>query len=265
MLNQQKLGTAELLFRSAQKLGCKPSWIVPHGLFAITIDGTERYINHSHSPLNSHASISLARNKHLTRLILGRNGLPNIPFMRPKDYEEAVAFLSLHSTIIAKPIQGSGAQDINIITHANQLRPLIIKKYILEKYIVGQEMRYLVLNGSVIAVHRSEYGTSVDKDRYLERFSIPEPDWDNALVRRSIEIATIMDLKFAAIDYLVDAAGSSHILEVNSTPGLKWFHAPTAGPAVDVATLFLESLFSTEPLLHAAPSESQIIWHTQLA
>ena len=93
MLTQKRLGTAELLFKSAQKLGLEPSWIVPRGLFAVTSNGVEKYINLSHSPLNSQMAVSLARNKYLTRLILGRHSLPNIPFMRPKDHDEATAFL----------------------------------------------------------------------------------------------------------------------------------------------------------------------------
>ena len=102
-------------------------------------------------------------------------------------------------------------------------------------------MRYLIMDGRVIAVHRSNYGTSVDKNRDLERISLPYTDWDQAIVARSITIAELLGLRFAAVDYLVDNAGAYHLLEVGAAPGFKWFHAPTSGPAVDVAHMFLSA------------------------
>jgi hypothetical protein len=71
-----KLGTAELLFESASRLGLRPTWISPDGLFVISRNEEEHYVNFAHSPLNSHVSASLAKDKYLTRLILERNNLP---------------------------------------------------------------------------------------------------------------------------------------------------------------------------------------------
>jgi D-alanine-D-alanine ligase-like ATP-grasp enzyme len=105
-------------------------------------------------------------------------------------------------------------------------------------------MRYLVLNGEVIAVHESKYGVSVEADRDLERISYPQADWSDELTRLSLHVADLLGLRFAAVDYLIDANGKHHVLEVNSSPGLKWFHAPTSGPPVDVAAFFLEALLA---------------------
>jgi len=63
------------------------------------------------------------------------------------------------------------------------------------------------------------------------------------LISSSLQVAHILDLKFAAVDYLVEPSGKAYILEVNTTPGLKWFHAPTSGPVVDVARQFLTAVF----------------------
>jgi hypothetical protein len=82
MADGQKISTTELLYKSAMRMGLEPSWVIPNGLFAVQIHGSERYINSANSPLNSHVSVSLTRNKHLTRMILQRHGLRNIPFMR---------------------------------------------------------------------------------------------------------------------------------------------------------------------------------------
>ncbi len=171
--------------------------------------------------------------------------MPNIPYTRARTQSDAEAFLSRHGTIIAKPVTGAGARDIHVVTNRAQLAALNVEQYILEKYIAGKELRYLLLNGEVVGVHRSEYGTSVAEDRPLERISYPRNLWNPTLVASSLRIADILDLKFAAVDYLVDDSGRVYILEVNTTPGLKWFHAPSSGPIVDIARLFLESALDT--------------------
>lgn len=237
----QKLGTSELLFRAAQQMGLVPAWVTPD-VFAITVGKREQYISFSRSPLNSDASTALAKNKYVTRRILERHNMQNIPFTLPNTQLEAEAFLNLHGTIIAKPVTGAGARDIHIVTESAQLRKLNIEQYILEKYILGKELRFLLLNDKIVGVHQSEYGTSVAEDRPLQRISYPESEWDPALLESSLRIAAILNLKFAAIDYLIDASGQAHILEVNTMPGLKWFHAPSSGPVVDIARLFLESV-----------------------
>ncbi|HET7302376.1 MAG TPA: ATP-grasp domain-containing protein [Candidatus Saccharimonadales bacterium] len=238
----QKLGTAELLFLCSQQMGLMPTWVTPGETFAISVNGRERYVNLARSPLNSDASAALAKNKYVTRRILERHNLQNIPFALPRSHADAADFLSKHRTIIAKPITGAGARDIHIITEPSELEPLDIRRYILEKYIIGQELRYLLLNGQVIGVHRSDYGTSVAQDRPLQRISYPQSLWDQALVSSSLHIADILGLKFAAVDFLVNESGQAYILEINTMPGLKWFHAPSSGPVVDVARLFMNSV-----------------------
>lgn len=227
-------------------MGFNPHWMIPRVLFAIEVDGQEHYINLARSTLNSHASMSLAKNKYITRCILERHGMPNIPFARPRSQADAILFLNTHGKIIAKPISGSGARDIHIIQTASQAEDLDITKYIFEKYIAGQELRYLVLNGKVIGVHRSDYGSSVQEDRYLERISYPSSEWDPVLAKLATKAAAILRLKFATVDYLVDESGRHYILEINAAPGLKWFHQPTSGPAIDVAGQFLEAAFKTQ-------------------
>lgn len=257
MASDQKPGTAELLFNCALGMGLRPAWITPNGLLAISVEGQERYINLACSPLNSHLSISLAKNKYMTRRVMERHNMQNIPFTRPSTMEEAQAFLQLHDKIVAKPVTGAGARDIHVITQNAELQDLQINKYILERYIAGRELRYLLLNNEVIGVHRSDYGTSVEEHRPLRRISYPRPAWNPALIDTSLKIANILDLRFAAIDYLIDASGRTYILEVNTGPGLKWFHAPSSGPVIDVARLFLEAML--DDMRFEAPPNSDIL------
>ena len=240
-------------------MGLEPSWVTPQDTFAIQLDGREQYISLARSPLNSDASAALVKNKYVARRILQRHGVQNIPFLQPRTHIEAGIFLDEYGTIIAKPISGAGAYDVHIVTTRAQLDELAVSDYILEQYIAGKELRYLVLNSAVIAVHRSKYGTSVAYDRPLQRISLPLAVWDHDLTSLSRHIANIFDLGFAAVDYLVDASGKAYVLEVNTMPGLKWFHAPTRGPVVDVARLFLESIVGGVVDLRRKPSAARML------
>lgn len=223
-------------------MGLQPVWLHrPGGAFVIHTDKGEKYINGEQSILNSQVGASLSKNKYLTRIILGRNGFDNIPFARVQDLDQAKKFLARQKKIIVKPLKGMGCDDIHVVSEINEIEQLDIKKYILEKYIAGQEMRYLVMNGNVVAVHKSNYGVSVASDRELERISIETDEWDAELGEQAIEISKIFGLGFSAIDYIIDDEGIAHILEVNSAPGLKWFHAPSEGPPADVARLMLDA------------------------
>jgi glutathione synthase/RimK-type ligase-like ATP-grasp enzyme len=245
---QTRLGTVALLFQSAQRLGLRPEWITPDGLFVIKTLAGEHYISNGRSSLNSHVSMSLAQNKYQTRQVLDRHNLPNIAYTRVGSLAEAEAFLRLHDVIIAKPVRGSGSRDIHIVRQIAQLRDLNLIDYILERYTPGRELRYLILQNEVIGVHESSYGDSVAADRELERISYDIADWDPLLVATARKTLRVLGLSFGAVDFMIDASGQAYILEVNSCPGFKWFHAPSSGPPVDVATKFLKATLHASPI-----------------
>jgi len=240
----KKTSTPNLLFSRAKQMGLQPAWVIEDGLFVVTTIDGEKYVNHTSSSLNSHLSTGIAKNKYLTRLILERNKLANIAYLNPKSLQQAEAFLNTHKKIVAKPRGGMGSKDIRIIDNPDQLKDIKINKVILEKYILGKELRYLVFGDNVIAVHESEYGLSVEPGRELKRISYPKNEWNTELCELSVKITKIIGLQFSAVDYLLDDAGKAHILEVNSAPGLKWFHSPSSGPAVDVAKIFMTAFVS---------------------
>ncbi len=242
MVTSQALGTAELLYNCAEHMGLRPVWLAHGNLFSVSTPLGERYVYDAKSTMNSQLSSNMTRNKLTTRLVLQHRGLPGIAFLNPANLAEAERFLALHSKIIVKPLAGSNSHDVRIVEKPEALRGIDLPNYILEKYIAGKEVRYLVLNDEVIAVHESEYGESVSETRELQRISYPESDWDRGLAELALKTAKILCLRYAAIDYLIGPQGQIHILEVNSSPGMKWFHAPSSGPSVDVARLFLETM-----------------------
>lgn len=246
-----QLTSVELLFIESEAIGLDPQWVADKVLFSVTLNNVTHYIGNSKSNANSQKSSSMVQNKYFSRLILQDKGLPNIPFLQTSHLDEASSFLNKHQTIIAKPLLGWGSKDIHIISDSKDLANLDLDKYLFEKYILGREMRYLILNGKVIAVHQSDYGLSVDADRYLERISYPIELWNEELVDKALEISEIFNLQFSAVDFLIDEDENWHILEVNTTPGLKWFHSPTSGPIVNVAKKLMNALIEDEGL--AAP------------
>ncbi len=260
----KKLGSAELLFKAAHEMGLRPAWLKQGSIFAVpTVDG-ERYINYSISSMNSQLSSSMVGNKDAARLVLARQGLPTMAHLTPSDHAEAQAFLASHKKIVVKPINGSNSRDVHIVESPEQLMSFDVRKYIFEEYAPGKELRYLLLNHRVIGVHESQYGESVAEDRDLKRISYPRTEWDPALVALSVKVARIFGLRFAAVDFIIGPDGKARILEVNSSPGMKWFHAPTSGPVVDVARLFLvamlDAIRSETPLtpisLVSSPTEA---------
>lgn len=238
----EKLGSAELLFRTAYNMGLCPSWLKRGSIFAIPTMHGERYINYSISSINSQLSSSMVGNKNAARLVLARQGFPSMAHLAPSTHAEAQAFLARHKKVVVKPIKGSNSHDVHIVESPGQLASFDVREYIFEEYAPGKELRYLLLNNKVISVHESQYGESVAEDRDLKRISYPRAGWDPILVALSLKVARVFGLRFAAVDYIIGADGRARILEVNSSPGLKWFHAPTSGPPVDIARLFLEAM-----------------------
>ena len=237
----EKLGSADLLFRAANAMGLQPSWLKQGAIFAIPAPDGERYINYSISSMNSQLSSSMVGNKDAARLVLARHDFPTMAHIVPRNHAEAQAFLTKYAKIIVKPINGSNSRDVHIVEFPEQLAAFNVQHYIFEEYTSGKEMRYLILNDSVIGVHESQYGESVAEDRDLKRISYPRADWDPMLVALSLKVSHVFGLHFGAVDYIIGLDGNARILEVNSSPGMKWFHAPTSGPAVDVASLFLQA------------------------
>jgi glutathione synthase/RimK-type ligase-like ATP-grasp enzyme len=242
MADISRPGSAELLYAAAKQMDLSPVWLIRGQLLAIATSEGERYLYDAKNSLNSQLSSSLTQDKLATRRVLERHNLPSIPNINPANQEEAEAFIAKHQTIIVKPLKGSNCQDVHIVHTPEQLVLFNIKNYILEQYISGRELRYLILNGQVIGVHESEYGGSVSETRSLQRISYPRAEWSPVLIALALDVAAIFKLRYAAVDFLVDSQGGAHILEVNSSPGMKWFHSPTTGPEVNVAGMFLEAM-----------------------
>lgn len=236
--------TAELLFKEAKLLHLEPTWLTEYGLFSITVKNKKRYVYYSYSPINSHLSSRSVFDKHATRRILQDHNLPNIPYTLAATREDVQAFLRDQIAIIAKPKLGSHSRNIYLIRSTDDIPQLNYIDYIFEKYIKGKEYRYLVLDKKVVAVHQKLYEGPINNLDTLKRISFPKEQWSHALIDLALEATDVMHLSFAAIDFLIDQNGKPHILEINSAPGLWYFHHPAEGPTVNIARMFLETFLN---------------------
>jgi hypothetical protein len=106
----KKLGTTELLFSCAQKMSLNPTWLIANNTFVFTVQKEEYYINLARSPLNSEASAAYAKNKYLTRIILDRHHIQNIPYFMTSNLKESSYLLATHGKIVAKPVKVRGTR-----------------------------------------------------------------------------------------------------------------------------------------------------------
>ncbi|MGI8420452.1 MAG: ATP-grasp domain-containing protein [Candidatus Levyibacteriota bacterium] len=232
--------TAEVLFEEAVKMGLHPLWLTDYGLFSFQVEEKTGYVFYARNMFNSNLSGFLAIDKHTTRTILQQHHLPNIPFGMFSTQEEVQQFLNQHQIIVAKPVFGSTSKDVHMISNADEIPEISFEKYIFEKFIKGREMRYLVFQSNVVAVHEKSYEGLINDPAKVKRIAYPKEQWDEQLVQLSQQITNKLFMKFAAVDYLVDEDGKAFVLEVNSSPGLYFFEHPTTGPGIKIARMFLE-------------------------
>lgn len=239
MINQKRI---KLLLSTAESMGLKPKVLTDYGLVSIEVNGKERYLFHKTSNPNDQMASWLAQNKHAARVVFARHGLPNIPFCVPANTSEAKNFLLEHDRIIVKPLKGSKSQGIRLVSNEGELSKVDLNNCILEKFIKGQEVRFLVVDGEVRAVHQKVYKNEINEPDTVQRVSLKKEAWDNQLVNVAVKSATVMGLRFTAVDFIVTKENHAYILEINSAPGIERFQEPSEGPMLDIMRIYLEQI-----------------------
>lgn len=236
--------SSDFLFQAAEVAGLEPRWETEYGVFSIDVHGSRVMLFQSYTPLNSQLSGYYSRNKHLTKLFIQKLGLPTIPYSLPQTHEELMIFFSTHAPVIAKPLESFRGKGVEYIDSETKLKTVEFAHRMFEKYIEGDEYRYLVLNQEVIAVQKRELITPRMNFGQKKRTTIEKDQWQAQLVHQAVSLAKVMELSFCAVDFIVTSR-NEYILEVNSAPGLRPFHQPDNGSPVLVAPLLLQALLAT--------------------
>ncbi len=129
-----------------------------HALWIRTKSGKEVLCYKAATPLNLVPQALLSKNKRDTTLTLSKAGLPTPPQTKIKDLQSLELFHRTYKQIVVKPIDGHGGKGITVLPKENELPESlnrahkISKKVIAEKFVVGKNYRFLVLDGKVLAV-----------------------------------------------------------------------------------------------------------------
>ncbi len=248
MKNSSILQSSQLLFDQAKLMGLQPQWETDYGLFSVIAPSQatakRQYFFHTNLNLNGELSRVLVKNKHFARLILEENGFENIPYILPASLEELAIFFDEHQPIICKPLLGQQSQNVKLIASKEDLKNCSMEMTFFEKYIEGSEHRYLVLNDEVIAVQKKELKPTSDQPWKLFYTGLEKNQWNETLIKMSLEVAALFQLNWAGVDFIVDQEGKGWILEVNSAPGIVKIHNPDAGVSVNAAKLIWQAIFS---------------------
>lgn len=236
--------SSAVLFAAAEKLQLEPKFATNYGLISVTYKGITKYIYVSKTLVNTQISAYLSTNKHATRTLLGLHNLPNIPYLTPQNSTELLHFFSEHKPIVMKPTMGQRAEGVRLLktqAEIEELSPVELKGCIFEKYIVGKEVRYVILDNEVIAVQEKIYEGDVYSPTGSRRRALSGPEWKKELIEHALSATKILGLGFSAVDFKVNPQGEIFILEVNSAPALWRFEQPDEGEPTPVALLLLEA------------------------
>lgn len=240
--SKEMLRNSELLFEAAQQLNLQPHWENDYGLFSVQRQGKTIFLFHTFSVINSQAASVFAKNKHITRLIIAKAGLLNIPFCLPKTKSELKKFFSQHRPIIAKPMAGTNSWNVFLIKTAKELAQVPFKQYYFEKFFDGIEYRYLVLNQQVIYIQERVNQPIKSRPWHKLKQSVPQTSWTQhqKSINLALKIAQLMNLNFCAVDF-IKKDGVDWLLEVNASPGLAELDPSLKTEILELAQQYLKA------------------------
>jgi glutathione synthase/RimK-type ligase-like ATP-grasp enzyme len=243
---RQIYASAEILFSEAERQGLAPVWETKNGLFSIKDQNKNVYIYYTKLHLNSQLGAWICQEKVLARTFLQKEGFPSIPFLYSNQKHDINRFFDAHHPIIAKPILGERAENVQLIRERKDLKSIDLKGTIFERFIEGTEYRYLVLQGKIIAVQRKVLDPTPALPWRKRVENLERKNWDRNCIQMSERIATLLHMGFIAVDVIQDTSGTPWILELNSMPGLYPFHHPHDGAPLNVATKLLQAILKQE-------------------
>lgn len=129
-----------------------------HAMYITTKSGKEVFCYKAGTPLNLVSSLLLSRNKRDTIIMLEKSGLPVPPQRRVQTFDDISLFYKTYQQIVIKPLDAMGGKGVTVLPKSDELQEAynralkISKKVIVEKYIAGNNYRFLVLDDQVLAV-----------------------------------------------------------------------------------------------------------------
>lgn len=117
-----------------------------------------KYIVRAATPLNSFVASTISEEKEWTNNILKNAGIPVPLCVEVNNAEELKTFYEKYKEIVVKPNNQKGGKGITVLpeefalSKAFELAQKFGQKVLVENYITGENYRFLVLDGKVIAI-----------------------------------------------------------------------------------------------------------------
>ncbi len=150
---------ARIIIDEARRRGIRTDIIdEKKAIFSLTLGSRTIRCRESLSELTSAVAMSICDDKSLTRKLLLKEGI-NFPAQRPAGGEEEnKAFLELHERLVVKPARGEQGQGISVdisdedsLVKAVRYAQKVCDSVLLEKYVVGYDVRFIVINYEMVA------------------------------------------------------------------------------------------------------------------
>ncbi|MDB4978963.1 MAG: hypothetical protein JWM56_1149 [Candidatus Peribacteria bacterium] len=237
-----RYASAQILFDEAKKRGLNPVWETADGLFSFRHRNKDMFVYYTKLHINSQLGAGICRDKSLARAFLARGNFPNIPFCYSRNSADIQNFFSAHQPVIQKPLAGMKSDNVRLIGTIEDLDLKHLHDTICEKYIEGTEFRCLVLNGKTIGMQKKLLEPTEQYPWRKQILNLDEKDWHGELLPAAEAIAGMLHMGFMAVDFIVDAAGTAWVLELNSMPGLHSWHEPRGGQRVDIGQQLMAAI-----------------------
>lgn len=130
----------------------------PRGYFRLSLGGRAITCWESLSEMTSAIALKRTDDKQFTRAILNKAGLHTPDQIVAGDWNEALAFLENHRSVVVKPLQGEQGQGISVDVRSEDGLERAVKKarefgetVLIEDYIPGKDLRIIVIDKEVVA------------------------------------------------------------------------------------------------------------------
>jgi len=233
--------SAPLLKDAVREMGYKVCELTDYGVFYFDTPKRRHYIYLTQSSLNSDLAAKCAKDKNVTHKILESKQINTVPYLFTLSWSEAEDFLMKYLKIVRKPVFGMRSVGVDIICSKETLHNKPLEGQILEQYIQADEYRYMVINDRVVGVRKKSL--QVREKNFYE--NIDPKDWDIELQAEALQTTKVMELKFSAIDFLVNNDGH-WVLEVNSSPGIWTYEHPNVGKPIPMAKIYIEAILNSK-------------------
>lgn len=150
---------AQIIIREAQRRGIYVDVLdVEDAYFRLSFGGMSVVCRESLSELTTAVAMSMCQDKPTTRRVLQNHGLAVPAQAKVSDADAAVRFLNEHGAVVVKPARGEQGAGISVdVRDAESLKTAMRAAaaggddVVLEQYLIGEDLRILVIDEAVVA------------------------------------------------------------------------------------------------------------------